>query len=118
MTVALNGDGGDESFGGYTRYVANALAGRLDLIPGPLRGAVARAGARLPAGGRVTSVGNKARRLAGALALEGPERYASYMSWFDRAQRRELYTAGVRGRRGARGGRDRRFLGATHRARR
>ncbi len=34
VTVALNGDGGDESFGGYTRYVANRLAGRLDAIPG------------------------------------------------------------------------------------
>ena len=37
VTVALNGDGGDESFAGYTRYVANALAGRLERIPAPLR---------------------------------------------------------------------------------
>ena len=56
VTVALNGDGGDESFGGYTRYVANALAGRLDLMPASLRGALARAGGRLPADGHVESL--------------------------------------------------------------
>ena len=92
VTVALNGDGGDESFGGYTRYVANRLANRLDAIPGPLRRAVAGAAARLPAGGHVGSLQNKTRRFAGALALDAPARYASYMSWFDSAQRRELYT--------------------------
>ena len=60
VTVALNGDGGDETFAGYTRYVANALAGRLDLIPGALRAARRRGrGARLPAGGRVASVGEQ-----------------------------------------------------------
>ena len=37
VTVALNGDGGDEAFGGYTRYVANRLGARLDRIPAPLR---------------------------------------------------------------------------------
>ena len=84
VTVALNGDGGDESFGGYTRYVANALAGRLDRMPGALRSALAHAGAQLPAGGHVGSLKNKARRFAGTLALDGPARYASYMSWFDR----------------------------------
>ena len=37
VTVALNGDGGDESFGGYTRYVANAASARLQRIPLALR---------------------------------------------------------------------------------
>lgn len=91
VTVALNGDGGDESFGGYQRYVANALAGRLDGLPAPLRRAVAGIGGRIPAGGEVSSVRNKARRLAGGLALDGPGRYARYMSWFDEAQRMALY---------------------------
>ena len=92
VTVALNGDGGDESFGGYTRYVANALAGRLDHVPAPVRRAVSAIGGRLPAGGSVSSVRNRARRLAGTLALDGPERYARYMSWFDDEQRGALYT--------------------------
>jgi asparagine synthase (glutamine-hydrolysing) len=92
VTVALNGDGGDESFGGYTRYVANALAGRVARVPAPLRRAVGRVGGRLPAGGSVESLKNKARRFAAGLALEAPERYASYMSWFGPDQRRRLYS--------------------------
>ncbi len=92
VTVALNGDGGDESFAGYQRYVANAVAARLDRIPAPLRHTVAALGARLEDRGNVSSVTNRFRRLAGTLALDPAARYEQYVSWFDGAQRSELYT--------------------------
>jgi len=91
VTVALNGDGGDESFGGYTRYVANRLASRLDLLPPTVRRALAAPAGRL-GGGELTSVSSKARRLMEALPLTPGERYERYMSWFDRDRRARLYS--------------------------
>ena len=37
VTVALNGDGGDENFAGYLRYLAMQAARVWDVLPGPLR---------------------------------------------------------------------------------
>ncbi len=91
VTVALNGDGGDESFGGYTRYVANALAGRLDRLPRPVRRAAGALGRRLPEGGHISSPRNRARRLSMTLALDAPARYARYKELFDVPLRGSLY---------------------------
>jgi asparagine synthase (glutamine-hydrolysing) len=91
VTVALNGDGGDESFGGYTRYVANRLAGRLDHFPLVARHAAA-AGARRLGHGEITSVANKARRLLQGLPLEPSKRYQRYVAWLDHDRRARLYS--------------------------
>ena len=87
VTVALNGDGGDEAFGGYTRYVANPLAGRLDSVPFVLRRPLAALGSSLPAGGAISSPVQRARRLLKNLALDPAERYARYVQIFDLEQR-------------------------------
>jgi len=49
VVVALNGDGGDESFGGYDRYVAQRLAARIH-VGEPLASVGRRAVAVLPSG--------------------------------------------------------------------
>ncbi|TPW13022.1 MAG: asparagine synthase (glutamine-hydrolysing) [bacterium] len=73
VTVALSGDGGDESFGGYTRYV-NALANaRADRLPGVARGLLGAIAKALPD----TARGKNRLRW---LSLSGDDRYADFFA--------------------------------------
>lgn len=92
VTVALNGDGGDESFAGYSRYAANLALERLSRVPRPARRAMAALARRLPPDGRIESRRNRLRRLAHAAALEGSQRHAAYLIQLDRRSRAGLYT--------------------------
>ena len=95
VTVALNGDGGDESFAGYGRYVTD-LAGRLGWVPARLR--------RLPA--RLTwALGDtshhglqraRVRNFALALGMDRRDRYAMWMCIFEAQRRARLETEEVR----------------------
>jgi asparagine synthase (glutamine-hydrolysing) len=93
VTVALNGDGGDECFAGYERYAAMRLAERYHRLPGILRESIIEQTFELvpSAGGRRSKL-NKAKRFMRAASLPKVERYLRWVSVFDRAAKEELYS--------------------------
>ncbi len=92
VTVALTGDGGDESFAGYERYAAMQLARRIGAVP-LLPSLAARALRALPAGRRhPRSTAFRTARLLETAARPARERYGALMEVFPVALRAQLYT--------------------------
>jgi asparagine synthase (glutamine-hydrolysing) len=92
VTVALNGDGGDESFAGYPRYTTNLALAQFDRLPQSLRRAAAALAQKVPLGGDPRAMRSRLGRFAIALGLDREERYIAQQSRFTAAERTRLYT--------------------------
>jgi len=94
VTVALNGDGGDECFAGYERYAAMNLAQRYaKLLPAVIRNGVIRNVARaLPEFRSRANPLRKAQRFIDAASLGPVQRYLRWVSAFDEQAKSNLYS--------------------------
>jgi asparagine synthase (glutamine-hydrolysing) len=90
VTVALTGDGGDESFAGYERYAAMRLADRGDVLPSAALRGVARAVELFPGAKEPRSAPARAARFLRLTAAEPQERYGDVMEVFPAWLRRSL----------------------------
>src|SRR5262249_47296765 len=91
VTVALNGDGGDEAFAGYPWHLAHRVIGGWQNVPAPVRRGAERAlAAVLPPSAERRSFVSRLKRLVKAASGTPAERYAGWVGVFSEDLKREL----------------------------
>ena len=92
VTVALNGDGGDEAFAGYGWHYGGRLAERWQMIPGPIRALAERtATALLPASADRRSTLSRVARFMKGASRPRADRYRAWLSVYTPELKAALY---------------------------
>ena len=94
VTVALNGDGGDEAFAGYERYLANKLAVRYEHLPAWLRERIiAPLAHRFPEATGRKAILRRFKHFVLAMDATPERRYAHWITLIDNKTKNGLYTS-------------------------
>ncbi|MBO0738823.1 MAG: asparagine synthase (glutamine-hydrolyzing) [Alphaproteobacteria bacterium] len=96
VTVALNGDGGDECFLGYSRYKAMRYLARLDKLPRWTETGLERALALAPPNLRERLKISRIRRVLQARRQEPARRYSLTLASFTEGEQQECYGGAMR----------------------
>jgi asparagine synthase (glutamine-hydrolysing) len=91
VTVALSGDAGDETFGGYKRYIWAHVAHLVQRLPRAAQRGVAALLARTPSG-----PGRWVREYGSHLRTDEATRYLRFISHFSAAEKAGIYSADLR----------------------
>ena len=96
VTVALVGDAGDEVFLGYPRYRGAVLAETYRRVPAFLRRPLAKLSGFLSEPGDGSHFNRRLREFLSASVQSPEQAYLSWIGYFDRPQRLELYSPELR----------------------
>ncbi|MFA6029914.1 MAG: asparagine synthase (glutamine-hydrolyzing) [Elusimicrobiota bacterium] len=108
VTVALNGDGGDENFAGYIRYFAMKAARYFDAVPAPLRKVMQGGTELLPEAQAPFSFFWRLKRfMRSAVFTDLAARHLKMVCYFSEEDKKGLYTESMKRAMGIDGGHER-----------